>query len=48
MPGIYLDEADAFRRVAQLRHSGIWPGVVARADGTFALTYDPEAVSAGG
>jgi hypothetical protein len=41
-PRSYPSEASAERRVAQLRASGIWPGVVATGDGRFRLTWDPD------
>lgn len=41
--GRYATEERAFARVETLKHSGIWPGVIRHGDGTFDLTYDPEA-----
>jgi hypothetical protein len=38
---VYESEARALHRVEMLKRSGIWPGVIRRADGLFALTYDP-------
>ena len=32
----------ALARVDALKVRGIWPGIAARADGTFRLTFDPD------
>lgn len=42
----YATLEDAQHRVDILRQSGIWPGIVCRRDGTYALTFDPEDRSA--
>ena len=33
----------ALQRVEVLKAAGCWPGIVSLADGTYRLTYDPEA-----
>ena len=37
----------ALARVDNLKQQGIWPGIITRADGTYALTYDPGDETAG-
>lgn len=39
---VYATFEAAQKRVEILKQSGIWPGIVCRRDGTFALTFDPE------
>lgn len=34
----------ALRRAEVLKDGGIWPGIRCHADGTYSLTYDPEAI----
>lgn len=40
--GRYATEAEALRRVEELKREGRWPGVIRRADGTCDLTWDPQ------
>lgn len=42
MTTIYATEEQAFRRAEVLKGRGVWPGVITRTDGTFALTHDPD------
>lgn len=42
MTGVYESFAAAQKRVEALKLTGIWPGIISRRDGTFALTYDPQ------
>lgn len=39
---VYTTFEDAAWRVERLKESGIWPGIVCHANGTYSLTYDPE------
>jgi hypothetical protein len=40
----YKTEHTALRRVVYLVHTkGVWPGIVHMGDGTYRLTYDPDA-----
>jgi hypothetical protein len=38
----YPTFAAAQARVTALKARGLWPGVITRGDGTFALTFDPD------
>lgn len=42
MTTIYPTEEQAFRRAEVPKGRGVWPGVITRTDGTFALTHDPD------
>jgi hypothetical protein len=42
MTTIYATDEQAFRRAEVLKGRGVWPGVITRTDGTFALTHDPD------